>query len=227
MTPAPLIICFGDSLTVGYQSPTPASPELRETPYGSFLQEMLGSAARVVVSGICGELTGEMAMRFRPDVLQHHPAYVVVLGGTNDLGWNARPADIMRNLLKMYELALAAGIQPVAVTVPSIRLGMEEGEDSSTPWGAGSGGTDGPRWVAEHIERRQMLNRLISDYCTSRGVAWIDLFAATQEPRTMWLAAVYSNDGLHFSTEGYRRLAELLYQQVFAAAFTEEGKSIK
>ena len=227
MTPAPLIICFGDSLTVGYQSPTPASPDFRETPYGAFLQELLGSAARVVVSGICGELTGEMAMRFRPDVLQHHPAYVVVLGGTNDLGWNARPADIMRNLLKMYELAQAGGIQPVAVTVPSIRLGMELGEDPSTPWGAGSEGTDGQRWVAEHIERRQMLNRLISDYCTSRGVAWIDLFAATLEPRTMRLAAVYSNDGLHLSTEGYSRLAELLYQQVFAGELTRARRRSK
>jgi len=224
MSTVPLIICFGDSLTVGYQSPTPASPDFRETPYGAFLQDLLGSAARVVVSGICGELTGEMAMRFRPDVLQHHPAYVVVLGGTNDLGWNARPADIMRNLLKMYELALAAGIQPVAVTVPSIRLGMEEGEGPSTPWGAGSGGMDGQGWVTEHIERRQMLNRLISDYCTSRGVAWIDLCAATQEPRTMRLAAAYSNDGLHLTTEGYRKLATLLYEQVFAARLKRQGR---
>ncbi|MGH7166973.1 MAG: SGNH/GDSL hydrolase family protein [Nitrospiraceae bacterium] len=224
MNPAPLIICFGDSLTVGYQSPTPASPDFRETPYGAFLQELLGPAARVLVSGICGELTGEMAMRFRPDVLQHRPAYVVVLGGTNDLGWNARPPDIMRNLLKMYESALAAGVQPVAVTIPSIRLGMEEGEDSSTPWGAGSGGTGGQRWVTEHIERRQTLNRLISDYSTSRRVAWIDLFAATQEPRTMQLAAVYSNDGLHLNTDGYRRLATLLYEQVFAARLTRQGR---
>ena len=29
----PDIICFGDSLTVGYQSPTPDVPEYRETPY--------------------------------------------------------------------------------------------------------------------------------------------------------------------------------------------------
>ena len=222
MSTVPLIICFGDSLTVGYQSPTPESPELRETSYGAFLQELLGSAARVAVSGTCGELTGEMAMRFRQDVLHHHPAYVVVLGGTNDLGWNARPVDIMRNLLKMYELALAAGVQPVAVTVPSIRLAGEEGKDSVASWGAGSGATDGQRWEAAHIEGRQALNRLISDYSTSRRIACVDLFTATQELRTMRLAAVYSNDGLHLTTEGYRRLATLLYEQVFAAAFAGE-----
>jgi len=211
----PLIICFGDSLTVGYQSTTSAFPEMRETPYGVFLQEQVGSSARVAVSGVCGELTGEMAMRFRRDVLQHDPTYVVVLGGTNDLGWNARPADIMRNLLKIYELALSAGVQPVAVTVPSIRLGVEDDP---------GGGMDGQRWLAEHIERRQTLNRLISDYCPGRGVAWVDLFTATQEPRTLRLAAVYSNDGLHLTTEGYRRLATLLYEQVFASRLGRPGR---
>jgi lysophospholipase L1-like esterase len=210
--PAPLIICFGDSLTVGYQSPTAECPVPQETPYGAFLQEHLGLRARVAVSGVCGELTGEMAMRFRRDVLDRSPAVVVVLGGTNDLGWNARPADIMRNLLKLHELALAAGIRPVAVTVPSIR-----------PEGSAEEG-DGLRWVEDHIARRLDLNRLLSEYCASRGVACVDLFTATAEPETCRLAAPYSNDGLHLSTDGYRLLARLLYEHVFADALgTGEG----
>jgi lysophospholipase L1-like esterase len=77
------------------------------------LQEWLGPAVEVRVKGICGELTGEMAMRFRRDVLEHRPEHVVILGGTNDLGWNGRPDDIMRNLTKMYELARASGIVPL------------------------------------------------------------------------------------------------------------------
>lgn len=201
----PLIICFGDSLTVGYQSPTADFPAYRETPYGEFLQKRVGPSARVVVSGVCGELTGEMVMRFREDVLQHTPSYVVVLGGTNDLGWNASPDAIMRNLLKMYELAQAAGVRPVAVTVPSIRV---EGE-----------GGGGPQGSVQHIARRQELNRLITDYCAKKGLACVDLFAATLEPETQRLAAPYSNDGLHLTTEGYQRLATLLYEQVFADRF--------
>lgn len=211
-SPVPLIICFGDSLTAGYQSPTPGFPQGQETPYGAFLQEQLGSTARVAISGVCGELTAEMAMRFRQDVLAHKPAYVVVLGGTNDLGWNARPADVMRNLLKMYELALANGIRPVAVTVPSLRV---------------EGGLQGQEWIKEHITRRRILNRLISDYCTGKGVACVDLFTATEELETGRLAVPYSNDGLHLTTEGYRCLAKLLYDQVFATADfadQQEGK---
>lgn len=103
--PSPLMVCFGDSLTVGYQAPTPECPMIQETHYGTFLQQMIGMGARGSISGICGERTGEMVMRVRQVVLNHTPSHVVILGATNDLGWMASPADIMRNLLKMYELA--------------------------------------------------------------------------------------------------------------------------
>jgi len=161
---------------------------------------------RVSVSGICGELTGEMAVRFRSAVLVHQPTYVVILGGTNDLGWNAVPADIMRNLLTMYELAAAAGIKPVPVTVPSIRAGDDLCSE------------EGRRWFAEHLDRRHQLNELILRYAESKRLAAFDLFAATVEPETQQLAARYSNDGLHLTTAGYRLVAERLYREVFAAA---------
>ena len=163
---------------------------------------------RVSVSGICGELTGEMAVRFRSAVLVSQPMYVVILGGTNDLGWNAAPEDIMRNLLKMYELATAAGIKPVPMTVPSIRVG----DDLHNK--------EGRRWFAEHLDRRCQLNGLILRYAESNRLAAFDLFAATLEPETQQLAARYSNDGLHLSTVGYRLVAERLYQEVFAAVST-------
>jgi lysophospholipase L1-like esterase len=198
----PLIICFGDSLTAGYQSPTPDFPEVRETPYGAFLQERLAAAAQVLVSGVCGELTSEMLMRFRRDVLAHQPHSVVILGGTNDLGWNADPSEIMRNLLKMFEQALAAGVQPVAVTVPSIRPGATLDRAS-------------PDMRETHLGRRLTLNRLLRDYCARRGLACIDLFTATAEPASLQLAVDYSNDGLHMTTEGYQKLADLLYEEVF------------
>jgi acyl-CoA thioesterase-1 len=197
------IVCFGDSLTAGFQSPTLGNPQGTETPYGRFLQELLGPAVRVSVSGICGELTGEMAMRFRSAVLVHQPTYVVILGGTNDLGWNAAPADIMRNLLKMYELAVAAGVKPVPVTVPSIRVGEDLRNE------------DGRRWFEEHLDRRSELNGLILRYAESKRLAAFDLFAATAEPETQQLAARYSNDGLHLTTAGYRLMAERLYHEVF------------
>ena len=206
MTEPSHILCFGDSLTAGFQSSTPDNPQGTETPYGRFLQEMAGPSVLVSVSGVCGELTGEMAMRFRSAVLAHQPAYVVILGGTNDLGWNAAPPDIMRNLLKMYELSAGAGIKPVPVTVPSIRIGDDLCSE------------EGRRWFADHLDRRLRLNELILHYAESKGLAAFDLFAATAEPGTQQLAAQYSNDGLHLTTIGYRLLAERLYQEIFSDA---------
>lgn len=198
-----MIICFGDSLTAGFQSPTPQNPTGCDTPYGYFLQELVGSRGRVRVSGVCGELTGEMVLRFKRDVLDQAPRVVVILGGTNDLGWNALPEAIMRNLVKLYEQARSAGIHVVPVTVPSLRA---EGQ-----------GREATSWLADHIRRRQVLNRQIQDYAASKQLPCLDLFTATAEPTTLLLADQYSNDGLHLTTSGYRLLGALLYEQVFAA----------
>lgn len=192
----PLVICFGDSLMVGFQLPTKDNPTGRETPYGQFLQSMLGGTGQVHISGICGELTGEMVMRFRRDVLDHHPAYVPILGGTNDLGWNASPSEIMRNLIKMYEQTLAMGGVPIPVTVPSIRV-----EDASAD-------REGQEWVTDHLARRTQLNQRIREYADSKGLGYVDLFAATVDPQSGQLADSYSNDGIHLTTAGYRLFAE-------------------
>ncbi|MSR23476.1 MAG: hypothetical protein EXR96_00050 [Nitrospiraceae bacterium] len=200
----PLIVCFGDSLTAGYQSPTPDWPQLRETPYGAFLQERLGACATVAVSGLCGELTREMVARFSRDVIALKPASVVILGGTNDLGWQAAPAEILRNLIAMYDMALAEQVRPVAVTVPSIRIAGDVGEG------------EGRLWLEGHIQRRRELNEMIRQICLEKKLSCVDFFTATQEQGSGLLAEPYSNDGLHLTTEGYRRLAELLYAEVFS-----------
>jgi len=203
--PAPRsIVCFGDSLTVGYQSPPPGVLSVTETPYGGFLQDRLGDRARVIVTGICGELTGEMVARFEKDVLARRPDYVVILGGTNDLGWNVPIPEITRNLFLMYQRAHEAGIQPVALTVPSLRA--TSGADA-----------EAAAWLRDHIARRRTVNAALEEYCSTHSLPCVDLFTATSEPGTGLLAARYSNDGLHFNTDGYHLIAELLYAQVFAA----------
>jgi lysophospholipase L1-like esterase len=193
------IMTFGDSLTVGYQSPTPRNPAGEATPYGRFLQERLGGSAEVLIRGVNGELTGEMAMRLGTDVLPLRPDYVVVLGGTNDLGWGAQPREVMRNLVTIYERVRGSGAQPVAVTIPSI-LGFDDA-----------------------IPPRQTLNRLILEYSRAKPQPAVDLFTATAERETLRLAEAYSNDGLHLTTEGYRLLADLLYQEVFSAGRSKES----
>jgi acyl-CoA thioesterase I len=191
------IVTFGDSLTVGYQSPTRENPEGEPTPYGQFLQELLGNTVEVIIRGVSGELTAEMAMRLNRDVISVRADYVVILGGSNDLGWGAQPAEVMRNLVTLYERSRSADIRPVAVTVPSIR-----GFDNLIP-------------------PRHILNRLIVEYCRTRQQPFVDLFTATAEPETLRLAEPFSNDGLHLTTEGYQLLADSLYREVFNSVMND------
>ncbi|GKS58545.1 arylesterase [Nitrospira sp.] len=207
--PLPVILCFGDSLTAGFQSPTPSNPMGQETPYGDWLQELLGTRGTVRVSGICGEVTGEMVLRFSRDVIERKPVVVAILGGTNDLGLNAQPAEIMRNLSTMYARAGSAGVVPIPITVPSIRV---------DPSGASP---EAKAWIEDHLARRRQLNRLILEYATTRKLPFLDLFEATADATTQMLTARYSNDGLHLSTEGYRVFGSLLYERVFAPRLDE------
>lgn len=112
----------------------------------------------------------------------------------------------MRNLVKMYEQALAAGGVPVPVTVPSLRV-----EDAGNS-------REGIEWVAGHLERRRELNAQILEYAASKSLAAVDLFTATVEPETDLLAPEYSNDGLHLTTAGYHLFAGLVYRQVLQPA---------
>lgn len=184
------IVAFGDSLTTGFQSPSGKNPEGEATPYGAFLQEMLMETATVIVRGVNGELTDDMLMRLGRDVLPRDPDVVIVLGGANDLGWGARPEDIMRNLSGIYGKIRAKGALAVAVTVPSMR-----GMDSMIPG-------------------RRALNRLIIDHCRENGIPCVDLFAATSEQDSGRLKAEFSNDGLHMSTEGYRLVARMVNEVI-------------
>jgi len=208
--PSLKIVCFGDSLTLGYQSPTLGLFFLESIPYGTYLQEWAGKRGQVLVRGVCGETTQDMRLRFQPDVLAHQPQVAIILGGTNDLGLGISLDVIMENLRFFYEQAQAQGILPVAVTVPSLR-----GEDwpATEAEGGGSAARLSPA-VEQAIARRVLLNQLIKDFGEKKCFPVVDWFAETCEPHTQALASEYSNDGLHLTIAGYHKLAEMVWEQV-------------
>ena len=203
---SPLLVCFGDSLTAGYQVRVDTGMPLPDVPYGGFLQEWLGARGRVSVKGMCGETTSDMMTRFSRDVVDAAPSHTVILGGTNDLGWGVAPSTIMTNLERFYTLALAAGIRPVGVTVPSIRA-------------EGHGGGPLPAWLQEHLQYRLELNRLITERCERLHMPCVDLFQGTSETPSSLLAARFSSDGLHLNDAGYLMFARLVWNAVFADRF--------
>ena len=203
---APLLTCFGDSLTVGYQVQAETGMPLPDTPYGGFLQEWLGEQGSISVKGICGETTSDMVTRFSRDVVDAASAHTVILGGTNDLGWGVAPSTIITHLEWLYTSALDAGIQPVGVTIPSISV---DGFDAASL----------PEWLQSPIHARLELNRLIAERCQGHRIPCVDLFQATLEGPSLLLAARFSSDGLHLNAAGYRTFARLVWNEVFADRF--------
>ncbi len=203
------MVCFGDSLTLGYQSPTYQNPYVVNVPYGTYLQKWAGERARIVTQGVCGDTTQEMAARFHREVILENPDWVVILGGTNDLGYGAPPSEILGRLERFYGMAQKAGIQPVGVTVPSIGLEwLVEPSPSHTM------SNPEEREFPEGIRKRLELNQHIQRLGEERHFPVIDLFSETCDPVEKTLADPFSQDGLHLTVRGYMKLAELIWIQV-------------
>jgi alpha-L-fucosidase len=189
-----VFIAFGDSLTVGTHSSTvdDPSPTLYTRALQSRMENESGFRVEFVNRGVSGEVTEEMLARFEVDVIDAHPDVVIVLGGSNDLGWGIEPSEILGNLIGMYDRAQERGIRPVACTVPSV-LGWDEG-----------------------IKPRLELNRLIREHCERSSIVCVDVFSATCDA-DMRLKQEYSDDGLHLTPLGYRAMADAVFSDAVKA----------
>ena len=191
------IVALGDSLTVGEDEfelsdsdefvSYPQYLEILAEQHLSSLQSDL--EVNVLNRGICGDLTSGMLERFSKDVVDEKADYVIILGGTNDIGWGFDPAKITHNLTTMYDTALNEGIVAVACSVPSI-LGFDE-----------------------LIPPRLSLNRMIRIEAEKRKLTFLDFFTATADPQTNRLSEDYSADGLHLNTKGYREMGRYTFDK--------------
>lgn len=206
-----IFVAFGDSLTVGYQSPTIGYDWPEAAPYTKFLKDMtvrliedLSMVGFKVVfhnKGIVGELTQDMLDRFNRDVVDLQPDCTIILGGSNDVGLGVPLQNIMANLIEMYNEALGHQIKPIACTLPSV-LGFDEG-------------------IPDRIE----LNGSIKMYCLKNDIVCVDLFAATSDSKTKRLKKELSNDGLHLNGKGYEVVAETIFENAVRKIIMEAKHS--
>ncbi|MCK4243608.1 hypothetical protein KAX03_01925 [Candidatus Bathyarchaeota archaeon] len=190
-----IFVAIGNSLTVGS-----TSPGLANQSYSRFLMEIANDflkktgksdiiEIRITNRGVDGDLTHGMLQRIQQDVINFNPDYVIILGGTNDIGWGLPVKEIFSNLKKMFEMAIDNGIEPIGCTVPSILI-----------WDEG-------------IPPRLKLNQLLKGFCSERGIICVDLFIKTCNAETGRLRSDYSSDGLHFNTLGYKKIAETIFDE--------------
>lgn len=195
-------VAFGDSLTVGF-----IPSRIVTQPYSRFLKEITDDfllhsirphtfKTRFINRGLNGDLTSGMLLRFNKDVIALKPNYVIILGGTNDMGWGLPVDEIFSCLKTMYEKAVDNNVEPIVCTVPSL-LGWDEG-----------------------IQPRLTLNHLLLRFCHEKNTLCVDLFEATCDSATKRLRSEYSSDGLHFNALGYRKIAETIFKEAVRRILT-------
>ncbi|KAJ6107851.1 SGNH hydrolase [Penicillium sp. IBT 18751x] len=116
------ILCFGDSLTSGYYR-----YGLKYHPYAIKLTAILEAEfpttkIHLEVDGLPGdEVThpaGEFLPRIRDQCAKTKFDWVIILGGTNDLGVGQRVDLIYHALEDCWNVALSSGAKVLAMTVP-------------------------------------------------------------------------------------------------------------
>lgn len=146
--------------------------------------------------GIGGQTTPQMLVRFRQDVIDLHPNVVVILAGTNDIAGNTGPTrneDIEADYASFAELARANGIRVVYSSVLPVHNYTEAAKDF---------------FAQRPQERILQLNAWLKDYCTKKGILYLDYFSAVVDDKGM-LKKELADDGLHPNDSGYKIMAPL------------------
>ena len=180
------VVFMGDSITDGWGRWAAGSTFFPGKPY--------------VNRGISGQTTPQMLVRFRQDVLDLHPAVVVILAGTNDIAGNTGPSTpemIEGNLTSMAELARANGIRVVLASItPAYNY----------PW----------KPAVFPTEEIRAINQWMSTYCAAHNCVFLDYFTALADPKGAMLPG-YSSDGVHPLAKGYAVMAPLAEQAIAQA----------
>ncbi|MGO8733752.1 MAG: SGNH/GDSL hydrolase family protein [Terriglobia bacterium] len=138
--------------------------------------------------GISGQTTPQMLVRFYPDVLNLHPAAVIILAGTNDIARNtgAETLEMIEdNLRAMCELAQKHGIKVVfCLLLPVSDYTQHKQTDHRPP---------------PDILR---LNAWMRRYAAEVKAEVADYYSVLMDSKGM-LKEGYSEDGLHPNDRGY------------------------
>jgi len=184
----PVIVCFGDSIT--------------KRGYPEELAKQLG--VEVLNSGVVGNTTRQGLRRMKRDVLDHNPAAVVILFGTNDSRLGEEDVHVpldeySNNLREIISTCMNRRIRVFLCTVPPI---------DAEPYFQ--------RHRIENFTKAGGLAKVLDDYREAAlrvgerfNLPIIDLHRLlAAEPE--WL----DNDGVHPSSKGNRIIAQIVAQQV-------------
>jgi lysophospholipase L1-like esterase len=166
-------VFLGDSITAsgdGQQLPGLRWPELVSA-------RSMGRIRWAHNAGIGGNTTAQMLARLSTDVLAYKPRFCTVLGGTND----ADAAAAISGLTSLYTQLRAAGVEPIALTMP--------------PQDTDPGG------------KACQVNAWIHRYAEAHRIAVVDIYPLVVDPTTGRYVPSLTKDGTHPSPLGDDKIA--------------------
>ena len=174
------VVFMGDSITEGWGT--------KGTP-GFFDND------KMVERGISGEVTAQMVLRFRRDVIDLKPKTVVILCGCNDIALNQGEYNedyTFGNIVTMVQLAKANKIKPIVCSVLPA---------AAFPWR--------PE-VKDSSEKVASLNARLREYCAKNRIKYVDYFPAMVAEDGISLNPNYTNDGIHPTLPGYEVMESII-----------------
>ena len=142
--------------------------------------------------GIPGQTTPQMLVRFYPDVVNLHPAVVVILGGTNDIAHNTglETAQMIEdNFRAMCEIAKANGIKIVLGQMIPVSDYTKTKQTEKHP-------------LADIVK----INIWLKGYAAQIHAEVADYYSVTVDSQGM-LKQGYSDDGAHANDRSYSAMA--------------------
>lgn len=143
--------------------------------------------------GISGQTTSHMLVRFRRDVVDLNPKYVVIMAGTNDIAHNngeISHENILGNIISMCEIAKANKIKPILCSVlPADRF----------------------RWRPQLTPAEDLvkLNKMIQEYAKSARIPYVDYHSVLKDENNA-LPEKHAADGVHPNLDCYKIMEEII-----------------
>ncbi|MGD9201192.1 MAG: GDSL-type esterase/lipase family protein [Chitinispirillia bacterium] len=155
--------------------------------------------------GICGEITGQIARRLYNDIIYNiqntymqNPDFIIIIGGTNDLGWGIDPDKILKNLTDMHTICQNEQITSIGATIPPTRFENDRGYNT----------------------QKTKTNQKLRQFFISRNIPFVDLYTGMgTDLNDSNLQPEYDfGDGLHFSVAGYKKMGDLIFEECIQRA---------
>ena len=195
----PWITKYADANT---KVPPPVAGEKRVVFMGNSITEYWGDkdpdffkTNDYIDRGIGGQVSSQMLVRFREDVINLHPLVVVIEAGTNDIAENRGPIaleNVFGNIVSMCELAQASGIKPIIGSVlPASEFGWHKG--------------------LHPADKIIKLNGWLKDYAIKNHIVYVDYWSALVMDDKKGMKPELAQDGLvHPNLAGYKVMEPLV-----------------